>query len=41
VVEIVRDPRRQQLSKCDDAEFRMPPAPIEIGVGQLPCGELT
>ena len=34
VIEVVCDPRGQQLSHRDDAQFGMAPAPIEVGIGQ-------
>ena len=39
MIEVVRHPGGEQLSKRDDAERRMPPGSIEIAVAQLQRGQ--
>src|SRR5207249_9462031 len=41
MIEVVRDPRCEQLPKRDDAELGMTAAAIEIGIGQAERRQLS
>src|SRR5437016_5549498 len=40
VIEVVRDPRGEELAQCHRAELRMPPATIEVRIRQPQRREL-